>query len=312
MACKGRTSVLGPRGDSGAVMVVSPSALAPAVDETELEPNDDLKTATPVSLVEQPVVLGGTLSVTAGRVDRDRYALKLPPLENGDAMGPSRRLRVELLVLPTPGVALLPMSLMVSQGHNATVSGGTTVPLEGEPVSSVLFPNIGADAERVDLTVAFRGKVDPATDRQVAYRLRIELGTVDAGVEREPNATLANATPMVTESLTMEMSGWLGWAGDIDCFVLPKAVLSGAPAVDIEVELPGDVQASVAVLGSDGALLGSVPPVQRRLLLKGAAVGAGDTLMVQIKATRRFSATEPYVLRVRPASAVMVPEDGGR
>ncbi|MDZ4696068.1 MAG: hypothetical protein SGI86_13045 [Deltaproteobacteria bacterium] len=310
-ACKDRASVLGPRGDAGAVVVLSSAALGPAPDQIEVEPNDDLKTATPVVMGAQPIVLGGILSVTAGKVDRDRFSLRLPPVESGDAMGPSRRLRVELLVLPTPGVDLPEMSLVAIRGLKAVLSVPTTIPPEGEPPTSVVIPNLGADESPLDLAVSFRDKVFPETDRQIAYRLRIEPGIVAAGVEREPNARPAEATPMVAESLTMEMSGWLGWAGDIDYFVLPKAVLNGAPAVDVEVELPTDVQATVAVFSSDGEQLGISPTGSRRLVLSGSPVGTGETVLLQVRGRRRFSTTEPYVLLVRPASAVSVPVDGG-
>jgi hypothetical protein len=312
VACKGRPSVLGPRGDAGAVLVLSSSALGPAADATEIEPNDDLKMATPVAIAEAPVVLGGILTVEAGKVDRDRFVLTLPPIVSGDAMGPSRRLRVELLVLPTPGVAFPAMALIAGHGHRPLLSVPTTIPSEGAPPTSVVIPNLGADGATLDLIVSFSGRVDSAPDRQIAYRLRIEPGMVGAGVEREPNATPTEATPLVTESLTMEMSGWLGWAGDIDYFVLPKAVLNGAPAVDVEVELPADVQASVAVFSIEGTQMGISPTGSRRLVLSGASVGTGDTVLVQVRGRRKFSATEPYVLRVRPASAVAVPVDGGR
>jgi len=67
----------------------------------------------------------------------------------------------------------------------------------------------------------------------------------------------------------------------------------------------------VAVISGEGTLLGSAPPATRRLVSTGAAVGTSEKLVLQIKATRRFSATEPCVLQIRPSSAVAAPVDAG-
>ena len=310
LACKERAGVLGPRVDAGAVVVVSSAAAGPAADTTEVEPNDELKDATRVTIAEQPVVLGGTLTILGGRVERDRFLLEMPAIERGDAMGPSRRLRLELLVLPSKGTAFPAMSLIAAQGTRPILSVPTTIPSESEPPTSVVIPNLGADGPTLDLIVSFRDKVEPETERQIEYRVKIMPAMVEPGVEREPNATAAEATALVTESMTMEMSGWLGWAGDIDWFVLPRAALNGAPAVDVEVELPDEVQASVAVFSGEAQLAIS-PTGSRRLVLSGAPVGGEETVLVQLRGRRKFSSSVPYVLRVRPASAVALPVDAG-
>ncbi len=257
----------------------------PAPPDFEIEPNDALAAATPISAVRR-----GYLS-PAGDVDDYLVHLPAPALLHA-TLSPVPHVETELSLVdaPPPGGARERLLLRVRPGpFEAAVIPAFALPAGDH------FLRVQAAAHQVGARWV-RDQENAADPYELAVALRPDEGRF----EREPNDTPATATPI---QLGQTLGGYAFPAQDVDFFRLdlsaqPVATgvairLSGVPRVPLALRLSGPLAGGDA--RSAGPLINTSD--------HGKA-GAGEEIRAKL---------DPgvYLIRVRPAPVVRLPGLGG-
>jgi eukaryotic-like serine/threonine-protein kinase len=249
--------------------------------ETEVEPNNDLETATRIAL-GRPVRGKISQRLSDQQGDRDYYRL-----DTRARPGAPLRLRLDLAAIPT-------MDLMVdvfdSTGKRLALAdnlgaGG------GE-----LVPNLAVDEATIYLAVSESRKGSagrpPTENLSDEYTLLAATSPIAPGEEVEPNDDEASALRLAPEA---PITGYLGGFRDIDRFRFDGA----EGDYDVMVTVAAMVPARLRVRGAEAV----APPLRRVHLRPGDAI---DLLRADEQADdeSRPSAVgvdAPYELRVQAA-----------
>lgn len=229
----------------------------------EREPNDDPNAAAPVG--------DGVRGVLDGAADTDVYALAAP--------GP------RLLAARVTGVDGIDVKLELRDDRFALIQTGD----RGGAGVAEAFPNISLDKGDYFLVVrevpkkpsrkardAGAGRTGPSP----AYELTAVLATdPPAGAEREPDDDAGSANEVV---LGAPVTGYIGWAGDVDVWKLSIEGLADGDGLDVAVGAVDKVALTVEVTDAGG----------RRLVRTTGAPGAAVTLR---SLAPRVPAGEPTV-----------------
>ncbi len=194
-----------------------------SVHSREVEPNDEPAAATLIGAAT-PVsgFLGRRISVR--EPDRDYYELRLP-----DAAG-MQLASVHLTALPNADLELTLFNALGRQLASANEGGiGQDEWLHNVRTRGRLY---------VLVTESPRGRSKlPTENVSDAYQLTVQLAEPAAGLEAEPNASRADATPIAANTV---VTGYLDARQDIDTFRFTGAAgryqlrLDGADVVPIE------------------------------------------------------------------------------
>lgn len=300
-----RRSLL-PRGEGEAVVVMEPDAGPPAgaalPTTNEHEPNNTAAQAERVYLAPWPLLPGAPVGSDAAAAataswavqaqlaaggDVDTYRLTLVPAEGfaADAgaedagAGKGSTSFASVAIELTPGSAGL-TNAVVLEGR--LVNGGRVVQLSSKG-ERVAVPNAGLLAG-ADLLLT----VSRATRRgaeAVPYTLSVVAASPQAGDELEPNGQPAQATAIASSTATLEAVGYLGWRQDTDWFAITFPALPADSALSIDLQLPADGVALLAVGGdSEGKpSYGYTRGVPDKLQLRSVGVPPTGPLLVKVQ-----------------------------
>jgi len=251
----------------------------PASAGDEREPNDDVKSATPVKLTNGTT---GDVSGFFGRKrDDDWLSLSLAgvPAKDGRAI-----LRLELA--PAAEVAT---SLKVAGADGKSV----VAEARGAKNDELRLRNVGVDVTSGVATVALRAVDGKSTEARWSLRIGVEP-PLD-GAEREPNNDVKNATPLTLQNGTAQIAGFL-WPGDADVY----KVIGAPPEAQLMFEVDGvdKVDLKLERLGADGKawVRADDAPMGQGEVLPPAKAGEG---LVRVSARARDTAFDaPYRLTV--------------
>jgi len=324
-ACKKRELL--PAGEGPPVVVIPASDAAAVVEVVgvnglvEQEPNDRLEQAQAFVLDRgtEAIALSGSLAFTAGRYERDTFRFGVaPPIAPGETEAVSVS---DLTKAGSPSDAAVekydepaPFRLMVAvQGHQPDVGRfrieirsaiDAEILVTSAGLGSVAIPNWSArPGDEIWVQVrAATGKNDGNLD--LGYELTARLLPSIPGDEVEPNDTGLTSATSIEPSVTMEISGLLGWRGDVDWFVLDPASIDPAGTLQLNVDLPDKTVASLSVHTADGAQWASAGRARGGLVrlqdvAVPASVASGEPLLVAIENHGRANHTQRYLLRVR-------------
>ncbi|MDX2021722.1 MAG: hypothetical protein SF187_15880 [Deltaproteobacteria bacterium] len=304
-----RSRGLLPRGEGEAVVVMEPdAAVAPGATvevpaTTEHEPNNTTAQAERVYLAPWPLLPGAPVGdnaaaasatpswavqgeLAAGK-DVDTYRLTLVPADGfaadagvadagpGEPGGGFASLRIEL----TPG----PTGLANGVVLEGRAPGGARVVQLSTKGEGVMVPNAGL-VPGTDLLLSVTRATRKGTD-PVPYRLSVVASAPQSGEEVEPNGDPGKATPIASTTATLEAVGYLGWRQDTDWFAVTFPALPPDTAVSVDLQLPGEGVASLAVATDLAAAVthGYARGATDRLQLRGVGVPVGGTLYVKVQ-----------------------------
>ena len=166
-----------------------------------------------------------------------------------------------------------------------------------EPGQTVAIPNLAlAGAPPVIRIRRARADAGPGT-----YRLLVRTAALEAGAEVEPNGTMALANLLAPDG---EGIAFLGWARDQDWYRLPTTALAEGSVLAVEVEVPPEVGATVALVdarsGTPVKLSETRAGRGERAVLRNVGVPAGATeLFLGVIATSGWTADATYAVRIR-------------
>lgn len=281
--------------DAAAVQVITQpvagdgGAAAPATDESEPNDGDDTATA---------LALGATVRAKI-EPDTDVDTFKIAVTEVGAlAVEVSGIDGVDLtLEVEDAGGSVLARSdrggVRVKEGvPNLGVSPGTyraVVKMKKAPPPKPVKPKKGA--KPVDAGI----EVVPAP----VYEITARMAPVTANAEREPDDDRGTALDLIVGDA---VTGYVGWAGDVDVWKLSVETLSEKNAIDIEVGAVEGVALSVELTdGIGNPLVARKAPRGQPLVVRGIVPivpdGAPPFHYVTIKGDKSNPET-PYQLRV--------------
>ncbi|PID38331.1 MAG: hypothetical protein CSA24_00900 [Deltaproteobacteria bacterium] len=251
----------------------------PAAGATEIEPNDRITRATALE-VGQP-----QKGVLADTYDRDVFALKIaqPGL---------------LRATVTPPLAL-DVAIAIIDGMGKVVKEVDDAgPGKPEVLTSYL---VRPPVAYLRLRARKPRDVDPVG----SYRLFAQV-TAPGASEREPNSTLAQATPWIAG--WAEVTGHLYPRNDVDTFVLPAEI---PPNTTLALSPPDEVKTKLEVL-VDGKVRSQTTAVDQRgqLTLQVDEADVNKRIVVRITAISGSNAAKPYRLSRQSGAASPAPGSG--
>jgi hypothetical protein len=296
-----RRAKLPPRADGAAVVVVSPTGEAEIPAVSEVEPNDQPAKAHSLVVATQPVAVTASLGSTGGRPDVDLFRLDVVPgdagagtalpVEAGTAVpdaGPARPTRIARIELRPDAALAARLDVLDGAGHAVITAAAA------EPGQAVTVPNLALAGPAPMIRVR-RARADAGVG---SYRLLVRTAALEAGAEVEPNGTMALANLLVPDG---EGIGFLGWARDQDWYRLPTTALAEGSVLAVEVEVPPEVGATVALVDAKGVKLSETRAGRgERAVLRNVGVPAGATeLFLSVTAASGWTADATYAVRVR-------------
>ena len=277
-------------GDGGAgVVLVDPRKLSRA-EVAEVEPNDDKEHA---QLLPQSGADLGAAGSFAGPKDSDWYGFEIAP-------GVERR----VVAVTLPGVPGIDLGFsLVGPGNVVLATVDDARPGDGEGV-----PNFGLapgryllEVRQIPLKKAKKGAPDAGVVAGASYHVGLRVTDPVAGDELEPNDAPAFATLLAPGDA---VSGYLGWRKDVDVYKIPLDAVQAAGALRVEVDAPGGVAPTLALLdATEARLLERTGRAGTPLIARGLAPRPGDPYaFVAVSAgSGKSTSAEPdqkYVLRV--------------
>jgi hypothetical protein len=213
---------------------------------SEREPNQDSETASPAPTA--PFELTGALHDGG-----DRDYLQLPASAQ------------PLYLLLESGTGLRPaLELLTSEGGVAAAIKASSA---GEPIEVAALPWAEGQPQTLRIRAVDAGE---AADCSATWKLTVRPSDVVEGAETEPNDSPAK--PQDWPSMPGKVTGWISWAGDQDCFVVPAALRLEAPDAPLRMMLSNDsdLTLEMTVYNPDGSkVLDSlkVGPATEKVLL---------------------------------------------
>lgn len=235
--------------------------------ETELEPNDDRKRATPIDNGQR---LGGTLSQS----DADFYKV----VADAPAI-----LRVD--VDPLPGVDLR-VEVQNAEGQK-TFAVNSKGKDEGETIPGIAIP-MGPSYIKIS---GGKGEFNNSEN----YITAITLTPQDGTMEKEPNATKDEATEI---ALGLTLSGYMFPLKDVDVYRLDlsqrtdptslQLTVTGILKVDQSVELRDSTDAVVQAAakqpaGEDEIIKATLDPGVYQIIIKGSGENPRDMYQLRVE-----------------------------
>jgi hypothetical protein len=298
------------RGDAAVVVRKSTTPLPEGLTAVpEREPAGPNAAPMPLTLATGgSLAIQGTLTPAGPGDLEDRFAVQLgdpaaPPAADG-AAGPTHQLAVELTPAPTLATTVLVRDAAGKLLATSTAAGGQR---HG-------FPNLATGATgQFAVTVKRAGKTGGKPE-DGGYALVLRSSPLGPGDEHEPNDDLASATPIGPAHSEPQVAGYLGTRGDQDLFRVPLGEVAEGSVLQLDLDTPPEVVASLAVLDAQGKRLCGVKGRKgERLGLRNleplrlvggvGAPAAGAAFHVLVRAEGPGDLTRRYVLGVRSEPA---------
>ncbi|HTB59927.1 MAG TPA: hypothetical protein VLC06_18775 [Polyangia bacterium] len=289
-------SAMPPRPD-GAAVVVAPDTQDDGIATVpEVEPNNTLATAQPLTVtVASPAAVAGSLVPPAsGKRDLDLFRVDVPgpdggaaPSGDAGAEAPPPRFLLRADLRPLAPTLATTLEVLDATGH-------LLVAANGQPGEAIAIPNLAVRGGSLYLRVRAAGpEVSTA-----GYRLVVHLGPFDAGAEIEPNGDAAHATLLAPGG---EAVGYLGWRRDQDWYRLPTAGLAEGSVLSVDLDPLPEVAASLQLYGADAHKLTEARGRKgERVVLRNVRIAPADPFVfVVVRADVGFSADARYNLRPR-------------
>jgi len=321
---------LPPRPDGAAVVVAAeePAAEVGFTMADEVEPNDLLATAQPLSpTAETGAGVVGHLVPPPGSkakdVDLFRVVVPSPPVAAGAPDGatpPRQRLRIE--VHPDPSLVIA-VDVLDDQGHALLSSVGATAgEAEGIPNLAVVPGSVfvrvrsagasagagtagaskGSAGGPLNAGANAAGRKDGGVPAANGYRLTVRLLPIEAGDEIEPNGRAALAGEVSAEG---DIAGFLGWRHDEDWFRVPTAGLPEGGVLSADLEPVEGVAASLSVYDSvEHKMIEQHGRRGDRVALRNVRLPSSDpNVYVVVAAEAGRNLDTRYTLRLRSGDA---------
>ena len=291
-------SAMPPRPD-GAAVVVAPDTQDDGIATVpEVEPNNTLATAQPLTVtVASPAAVAGSLVPPAsGKRDLDLFRVDVPgpdggaaPSGDAGAEAPPPRFLLRADLRPLAPTLATTLEVLDATGH-------LLVAANGQPGEAIAIPNLAVRGGSLYLRVRAAGpEVSTA-----GYRLVVHLGPFDAGAEIEPNGDAAHATLLAPGG---EAVGYLGWRHDQDWFRLSTAGSADGSVLSADLDPVPEVSASLQLYGADGHKLTETRGRKgERVVLRNVRLPSGDAppiLYLVVRADGGFNIDARYNLRPR-------------
>jgi len=309
---------LPPRPDGAAVVVTAeePTAEVGFTMADEIEPNDLLANAQPLSPTAETGagVVGHLVSAPGSKakdVDLFRVVVPAPPVvtaaPDGGSAPPRQRLGIEVHPDPTLVIAV---DVLDDQGHALLSSvGATPGDAEGIPNLAVVPGNVFVRVRPSPLQpgpaaggAAGAAKKDAGAAGTGGYRLTVRLLPFEPGDEVEPNGKAALAGEVAPES---DIAGFLGWRHDEDWFRVPTAGLPEGGVLSAELEPVEGVAASLTVYDSvEHKMIEQHGKRGDRVALRNVRLPSSDpNIYVVVTADAGRNLDARYTLRLRSGDA---------
>ncbi len=206
------------------------------------------------------------------------------PVAGYDDIGAGPKRALHIVLTPPPGVAPQ-LSLLSASGE---VISERRAGKGQELAIRNLLPSVGADFYLLRVT----GK---PSNPEAHYALRIDVGELRPGTEREPNDSSEAATPIAgDEAELLVVRGDLS-LGDIDFFRIAAA--SHDRVLELQLRGPSHADLDVSVVAESGAILASsaIDSVGTPEALTSVPVAAGQAPLLRVL-TKTVQGTADYEL----------------